>query len=114
MSSYNHKHRRELEKKLGLLKKYQNLSFEQQEEIRQRKIAAGKQIHLNNVQETENRNVQAEADAYAANVQNWMNSGMSYEEADAMAKKNSELREKRLEKLAQRRARQLEKNSKEK
>ena len=114
MSNYNHKQRRELEKNLGLLKKYKNMSFEQQEDIRQRKIAAGKQIHLNNVQEAENRGAQAEADAYAANVQMWMNSGMTYEEADAMAKKNSELKERRLEKLAERRARQLEKNNKEK
>jgi hypothetical protein len=109
----NHKERRELEKKLGLLKKFKNMSFEQQEDIRQRKIAAGKQIHLNNVQELENRNVQVEADAYAANLQMWMKSGMTYEEADAMAKKNGEIKERRLEKLAERRARQLEKNHKE-
>ena len=110
----NHKERRELEKKLGLLKKFKNMSFEQQEEIRQRKIAAGKQIHLNNVQELENRNVQIEAEAYASNLQMWMNSGMTYEEADEMAKKNGEVKERRLEKLAERRARQLEKNHKEK
>ena len=110
----NHKERRELEKKLGLLKKFKNMSFEQQEEIRQRKIAAGKQIHLNNVQEAENRSAQAEAEAYAANLQMWMSSGMTYEEADAMAKKNGEIQERRLEKLAERRARQLEKNHKEK
>jgi SHS2 domain-containing protein len=110
MNNYNHKQRRELEKKLGLLKKFQNLSFEDQQEIRQRKIAAGKQIHLTNVQESENRNIQSEADKFAESVQSWMNSGLSYEEADAMARKNVEVREKRQEKLAKRRNRQLEKN----
>jgi hypothetical protein len=114
MNNYNHKQRRDLEKTLGLLKKYKSMSFEEQEEVRQRKLAAGKQIHLNNVQENENRAVQTESDAYANAVQSWMKEGMTYEEADAMARKNVEVREKRLEKLAKRRERQLEKNNKEK
>lgn len=109
MHNYNHKQRRELEKNLGLFKEYKKMSEAEKAEVRRKKRLAGEQIHLRNVQEIENRRIQQEAEIYAKQIQNWIESGKTPEEAEAIVKKNYEVAEKRREKLAARKARQQEK-----
>ena len=106
---YNHKQRRDIEKNLGLLKEYKNMTGAQKAEVRKKKRAAGEQIHLKNVQELENQKIQSAADTYASQIQGFMDSGKTYEEAEAILKKNSEVSQKRAEDLARRREKQLQK-----
>jgi len=96
---YNRKERREMEKKLGLHKKYQDMSESNKAEVRKKKRETGDQIHLQNLQENENRISQAESTVYAQQIQNWMKDGKTAEEAEAIVKANYELTEKRALKL---------------
>ena len=105
---YNHKQRREMEKNLGLLKEYRNMSESEKAEIRKKKREAGAQIHLRNLQESENARIQAEADRDAAVMQNLMAQGKTYEEAEEHVKKNREHAEKRALDLAERKRKQEE------
>jgi hypothetical protein len=106
---YNHRQRRDMEKKLGLLDEFQRMTEAEKNAVRKRKIEAGKQIHLKNVQELENQKIQSAADTYARQIQGFMDSGKTYEEAEAILKKNSEVSQKRAEDLARRREKQLQK-----
>lgn len=103
---YNHKERRQMEKKLGLLEEYHNMSEAGKAEVRRKKQQAGEQIHLRNLQENENQRIEAEAASYASQLQSWIKSGKTYEEAEAIMKKNADAVEKRLLKLAARKERQ--------
>lgn len=66
---YNRKQRREIEKKTGLMKEYQNMSDAKKAEVRQRRMAVGKQIHLQNVQAREQYEQEQEALRYANRIQ---------------------------------------------
>ena len=66
---YNRKQRREIEKKTGLMKEYQNMSESKKAEVRQRRMAVGKQIHLQNVQAREQYEQEREALRYANKIQ---------------------------------------------
>ena len=98
----NHASRRSLEKKLGLFKEYRKMSDAQRAEVRKRKNAAGREIHLRNVQEQENRNIQQESERYARMLQSMIAAGKTPEEADAILSKNIEIEEKRAAKKAAR------------
>lgn len=111
---YNHRQRREMEKKLGLYKEYAKMSESEKAEVRRRKREAGEEIHLRNLQDWENQRVQAEAEKYAKQVQGWVESGKPLEEAEAIAKKNYELAEKRKQDLEARKQRQAERAAEKK
>lgn len=96
---YNRKQRRELEKKTGLLKIYQNMSEADKVELRKRRAATGKQIHLQNVQAREQYEIEYETLRYTKNIERFQQEGMSDEEAtaaaDSLLQKEHELWEKR-------------------
>lgn len=106
---YNHKQRREMEKNLGLLKEYKNMSAEQKAAVRKKKREAGEQIHLRNLQESENSRLQAEAEAEARTLQGMIIKGYTPEQAEDFVRKNRELSEGRSVKLAERKRKQEEK-----
>jgi hypothetical protein len=97
-----------MEKDLGLYKKYQNMSDDEKAEVRRRKREAGEEIHLRNLQELENQRIQSETEQYAKQIQAWIASGKTVEEAETIVKNNYDLVEKRKEKLAARQQRQTE------
>lgn len=66
---YNRKQRREIEKKTGLMKEYQNMSEAKKAEVRQRRMAVGKQIHLQNVQAREQYEQEQEALRYQKRIE---------------------------------------------
>lgn len=103
---YNRKQRRDMERKLGLFRETSKMSKSQRDDIKFNKKRAGEQIHLNNIQEWENQRMKDEADSYANHLQSLMESGKTYEEADAILKKNNELDEARRKKLEERREKQ--------
>ncbi len=105
---YNRKQRREIEKNMGLLSTFSKLSQKQKFEISHRKIEAGKQIHLKNIQELENQRINQEADAYAKQLQRWMESGKTQEEAEAILTSSRQIQEARAAKKAARKERQKE------
>ena len=97
---YNRKQRREIEKKTGLLKEYQNMSDEKKAEVRRRRMAVGKQIHLQNVQAREQYELEQESLRYAKRIENIQNLlGTTSEEATARVdeeyRKENEKREKK-------------------
>lgn len=99
-----------MEKDLGLYKEYKKLSEKEKSEIRKKKMIAGKQIHLQNVEKALNEQMQREAEREAEFIQGLIENGYTPEKAKETARKNRELAEQRQLKLAERRARQ-EKNS---
>lgn len=105
---YNHKQRRDMEKNLGLLKEYKNMTEAQKAEVRKKKRAAGEQIHLRNLQESENARLQAEAELEAENLRGMIERGCTQEHAEEVVKKNRELNEQRAMKLAERKRKQEE------
>ena len=98
-----------MEKKLGLLQAYQKMSDAEKAEVRKKKREAGEQIHLRNLQEWENQRIQSEAENEAKQIQSFMSGGKTYEEAEAIVRKNREIGEARAAKLAARKARQAQK-----
>jgi len=81
---YNRKQRREIEKKTGLMKEYQNMSDTKKAEVRQRRRAVGKQIHLQNVQAREQYEQEQEALRYAKRIEFFQNHlNITAEEATA-------------------------------
>ena len=82
---YNRKQRRELEKKTGLLKMYQNMSETDKAELRKRRAASGKQIHLQNVQAREQYEIEQETLRYTKSIERFQSEGMNDEEATAAA-----------------------------
>jgi hypothetical protein len=105
---YNHKQRREMEKNIGLLKEYKNMSEAQKAEVRKKKRAAGEQIHLRNLQESENARLQAEAELEAENLRGMIERGYTQEHAEEVVRNNRELNEQRAMKLAERKRKQEE------
>ena len=108
---YNHRQRREMEKKLGLYKEYSKMGEKEKAEVRRRKREAGEEIHLRNLQEWENQRIQAKSEAYAKQMQSWIDGGKTPEEAEAIMKRNYELAEKRKQDLEARRQRQAERSA---
>jgi hypothetical protein len=104
---YNRKQRREIEKKTGLIKEYQKMSDKQKAEVRQRRMAVGKQIHLQNVQAREQYEQEQEALRYAKRIQfTQEHLNITPEEATARVdeeyRKENERREKKMaRKMAQ-------------
>ena len=88
---YNRRQRREMEKKMGLLDTFSKLTPKEKAEISRRKAEAGKQIHLKNIQELENQRIQQEAESYAKQLQSWIASGKTAEEAEAILVRNNEI-----------------------
>ena len=82
---YNRRQRRELEKKAGLLKIYQNMSEKDKAELRKRRAASGKQIHLQNVQAREQYEIEQETLRYTKMIERFQLEGMNDEEATAAA-----------------------------
>lgn len=82
---YNRRQRRELEKKSGLLKMYQNMSEADKAELRKRRAASGKQIHLQNVQAREQYEIEQETLRYTKMIERFQSEGMNDEEATAAA-----------------------------
>jgi len=105
---YNRKQRREMESKVGLTREFKNMSKAEQDEIRKRKAAAGKQIHLRNTQEAENRRMQLESDIHAKSLQGLIHLVNSEEEANAILQKNADADRKRSETLALRKEKQMQ------
>ena len=103
---YNRKHRRDMEKKLGLYAQYQQMSHDKKGEVRRKRIATGKQIHLNNMQAVEEQREKNRSEKFAQILQDLIASGMDEKPAEALLVRNIELEEQREEKLAARRARQ--------
>jgi hypothetical protein len=66
---YNRKQRREIERKTGLMKEYANMPADKQAEVRTRRMAVGKQIHLQNVQAREQYEQEQEALRYAKRIE---------------------------------------------
>ncbi len=89
-----------MEKKLGLHKAFSQMSEKQKQEIRDRRRETGVQIHLRNLQEYENAAIQSESERYAKELQGWIESGKTAEEAEAIMSRNREVNEKRSEKKA--------------
>lgn len=80
---YNRKQRRELEKKVGLMKTYQKMSDKDKAEVRKRRMASGKEIHLQNVQAREQYEQAFEAELYQKKITSFQETGMTNEEATA-------------------------------
>ena len=104
---YNRKQRRDMEKKLGLYTQYQQMSETKKAEVRKKRIAAGKQIHLNNMQTVEDQRENNRSERFAKALQNLIASGMEESVAESLLIKNIELEEQREEKLFARRERQM-------
>jgi hypothetical protein len=96
---YNRKQRRELEKKVGLLKTYQNMSEKDKAELRKRRAASGKQIHLQNQQAREQYEMEQEVLRYQRMLVRFQDEGMSDEDAtkaaDALLKQEQDKAEKK-------------------
>jgi hypothetical protein len=103
-SMYNpgRKDRRRMEKTVGLTKEYRKMNERKRAEVRQRKQAAGREIHLRNVQEYENRLIQQDSERYARILQNMIAAGYTEDQADNLLSKNIEIEEKRAAKKAAR------------
>lgn len=95
---YNRKQRRELEKKAGLLKIYQNMSEADKADLRKRRAASGKQIHLQNVQAREQYEIEQETLRYTKMIERFQTEGMTDEEATAAADALLKLEQDRLDK----------------
>jgi len=89
--------RRFLEKSLKL-KKTAASNFSSWTEIVKRKIAAGKQIHLQNLQDRENQRIEAENQFYTDFITSAIESGMSEDDAKMAWYDNQEVLDKRLNK----------------
>jgi hypothetical protein len=89
--------RRFLEKSLKL-KKTAASNFSSWTEIIKRKIAAGKQIHLQNLQDRENQRIEAENQFYTDFITSAIESGMSEDDAKKAWYDNQEVLDKRLNK----------------
>jgi hypothetical protein len=103
---YNRKQRRDMEKRVGLYRQYSQMSETQKAEVRRKRIMAGKQIHLNNVQKVEEALDNARSERFAKALQNLIASGIEESAAEAMLVRNIELEEERAEKLLARYERQ--------
>jgi len=95
-----------MEKRLGLYREYSQMSESKKAEIRKKRMMAGKQIHLNNVQKVEEQLDNARTERFAQALQNLIASGMEESAAEALLVRNIDLEEARAEKLLARRERQ--------
>jgi hypothetical protein len=72
-----------MEKNLGLLKAQEKMSDKQLEEMKERRRATGKQIHLQAVQSREQYLQEFESKQYASRVEFWLKQGLDQEQATA-------------------------------
>ena len=103
---YNRRKRREMEKNLGLYAQYLQMGAAQKAEVRKKRIATGKQIHLNTMQTLEEKRDNDRSERFAKALQNLISSGMEESAAEALLIRNIELEEQREEKLIKRYERQ--------
>ena len=82
---YNRKQRRELEKTAGLQKIYQSMSEADKAELRKRRAASGRQIHLQNVQAREQYEIEQETLRYTKMIERFQSEGMNDVDATAAA-----------------------------
>jgi hypothetical protein len=99
---YNRKQRREMEKRLGLLKEFANMPESKKAEVRERRAATGKQIHLQNVQAREQYEQEWEAQQYQKRIAFWESAGMTNEEATAKTEEEYRIDNEKWEKKAMR------------
>lgn len=99
----NRRERRQLEKQFGLHKLEKSMPAEERENLKKRKADYLKQANLLRIQEEENRRINEEADNWSKRIQTFVSNGMTYEQAEAILKKNQEIDEKRRERLLKKR-----------
>lgn len=80
---YNRQQRRQMEKRLGLFKAQEVMTGEKKNEIRQRRLATGKQIHLQQVQTREQYEEEFATKQYQSRVDYWLSTGVDQEVATA-------------------------------
>ncbi len=97
---YNNKQRRALEKQVGLSKLFKKLNDRQKAEVRLRRMKAGKEIHLQNIQAIEQKKQEREAEWYQQRIEFWQKYGLSIEEATLKADEDFARKTARAEKLA--------------
>lgn len=66
---YNRKQRRDIERKTGLMKEYANMPEAKKAEVRSRRMAVGKHIHLQNVQAREQYEQEQETQKYSKRIE---------------------------------------------
>lgn len=103
---YNRKQRREMEKKLGLMKEYAKMSDAQKAEVRKRRMETGKQIHLQNVQAREQYEQEQETKRYQQRIAFYQSLGKTDEEATAAVDAEYERDNQKFEKKMLRKQRQ--------
>jgi hypothetical protein len=77
----NRRQRRDLEKRLRLLKQFSKLSDAKKAEVRKRKLETGKQIHLQNTQSCEQYKQEYETKQYQNRIAYWQRHGLELQEA---------------------------------
>lgn len=95
-----------MEKRLGLYREYRQMGESQKAEIRRKRMMAGKQIHLNNVQKVEESLDAARTERFAKALQNLIEGGMDEKAAEQLLINNIDREEARAEELLARRERQ--------
>lgn len=104
---YNRRQRRDIERKTGLMKEYSNMSEEKKADVRSRRMAVGKQIHLQNVQSCEQRDQEQEAQRYANKIEFYQKTQqLSDEEATAKVDEEYRIENEKWEKKAERKMKQ--------
>jgi hypothetical protein len=99
---YNRQQRRQMEKSMGLMKSYAQMSETQKAEVRKRRAETGKQIHLQNQQAREQYEMEFETEQHQKRINMWVKLGLSPEEATTKA---DEEYERDMQKWEKRRAR---------
>lgn len=98
---YNRQERRNLEKKLGLFKAQDKMSDKQLADIKERRVATGKQIHLQTIQSREQYLQEFEAAQYTKRVAFWVKNGLSEELATAKVDEEYRIENEKFEKAYQ-------------
>lgn len=95
---YNRQQRRQMEKNLGLFKAQEIMTGEKKNEIRQRRLATGKQIHLQQIQAREQYEEEFAAKQYQKRIDFWVNSGLDQDAAQAVVDEEYRLENEKFEK----------------
>ena len=95
---YNRQQRRQMEKNLGLFKAQEKMTDEKKNEIRQRRLATGKQIHLQQIQSREQYKEEFEAKQYQNRVDYWLSTGLDQEAATARVDEEYRIENEKFEK----------------
>jgi hypothetical protein len=104
---YNRKQRRDIERKTGLMKDYVNMPEAKKAEVSSRRMAVGKQIHLQNVQAREQYEQEQESLRYAKRIELVQEIyKISAEEAAVKVEEEYRIENEKWEKRAQRKMKQ--------